>query len=234
MTSGDETQARITAFWSMVAPNYEARPGNVPTPDSAEDQAWVEAMVRLLPIPPSDVLDLGTGTGYLARVAAGLGHRVVATDLSAAMLAEGRASAERQQLEIRFEQRDAVAPGYDFSSFDAITCRHLLWTLRSPLDAFRHWRALLRPGGRVVAIDAFVFTENDEVQAGPFEAAYGPETRAQLPVMTLDETTPILDLFREAGFADVTSEELIAVHAASDAPPSERPWYAVVAMRGDD
>jgi SAM-dependent methyltransferase len=232
MTSGDETQARITAFWSMVAPNYEARPGNVPARDSAEQQAWVDAMARLLPIPPSDVLDLGTGTGYLARIAAGLGHRVTATDLSAAMLAEVRALAEQEQLEIHFEQRDAVEPGYDFASFDAITCRHLLWTLRSPLDAFRRWRALLRPGGRVVAIDAFVFTEDDP-QPEPFETAYGPDTRAELPMMTLDDAAPIVDLFREAGFEDVTAEELTAVHTASEDPPSEQPWYAIVATRGE-
>ncbi len=234
MTLEDGAQERITAFWSMTAPDYEARPGNVPPADSAEARAWVDAVASLLPPPPADVLDLGTGTGYLARVAAGLGHRVTGTDLSLQMLAQARHVAQQHDLDIRFEQRDAVAPGFEFAAFDAITCRHLLWTLRSPVDAFRHWRGLLRPGGRVVAIDTFWFSEGAEVQPGPFEEAYGPETRAQLPAMTLSDTAPIAEMFRAAGFDDVTIEELTAVHAVSDVPASDRPWYAVVARRAEE
>jgi hypothetical protein len=37
----DPVQERITAFWSQVAPEYEAHAGNVAARGSAEYEAWV-------------------------------------------------------------------------------------------------------------------------------------------------------------------------------------------------
>ena len=42
----------------------------------------------------ADVLDAGTGTGFVAMIAAALGHRVTAIDLAEPMLAIARAEAE--------------------------------------------------------------------------------------------------------------------------------------------
>ena len=86
-------QQQITAFWSTVATAYEDHGGNVPALDSAEYAAWVDAIRGLLPPPPSDVLDVGTGTGFAALIAAGPGHRVTGLDASKAMLHEARSHA---------------------------------------------------------------------------------------------------------------------------------------------
>lgn len=74
-----DVQERITTFWSTVAPFYNADPCNVPSLDSAEYQAWIRAIERLLPTPPADVLDIGTGTGFVALIAS-LGYSVTAFD----------------------------------------------------------------------------------------------------------------------------------------------------------
>lgn len=38
-------------------------------------------------------------------------------------------------------------------SYDAITNRHLVWTLVDPAAAFREWFSLLKPGGKVLIVD---------------------------------------------------------------------------------
>ena len=143
-----EAQAHITTFWSMVAAGYEAHGGNVAEYGSAAYQGWVDALASVLPAPPSDVLDVASGTGYVALAAASLGHRVTAVDLAPAMLDELAAKATARNLAVDARLDDAVAPDFSPASFDVVTSRHLLWTLREPARAMASWRQLLRPGGR--------------------------------------------------------------------------------------
>ena len=179
-----EVQDQITAFWTLIAPQYESYSGNVPGLQSLEYEAWIGAIKRLLPPPPSDVLDIGTGTGFVALIASQLGHRVIGLDLSSAMLSEARVRAEQRGLRTTFTVGDAVAPALEDESLDAIICRHLLWTLRKPQVALMNWRRLLRPKGRVVVIDGFWFTqakpdEGNEV----FARYYTDRTCEALPAM---------------------------------------------------
>ena len=235
-SSHEPVQERITGFWSAVAPEYEAHGGNVPARGSAEYAAWVDAIRDLLPPAPAAVLDIATGTGFVALIAAGLGHRVTGIDLAGPMLGEAKAEARRRALAVAFEVGDAVQPGFPAESFDAIINRHFIWTLREPLRAFRNWLRLLRPGGRVVSIDGFWFAQASDTAATEeapnlFDRHYTPETRAALPAMQLTTAEPIAALFREAGFASATIGNLAAVHKVAEDPPSPQPWYVVVAHR---
>jgi SAM-dependent methyltransferase len=203
----DDVQAHITAFWNTVAAGYEAHGGNVAEYGSAEYQRWVDALAAVLPAPPSDVLDVATGTGYVALAAAFLGHRVTAVDLAPAMLGELVAKATARGLAVDARLGDAVAPGFPPASFDAVTSRHLLWTLREPAIAMANWRELLRPGGRLVAVDGFWFTNWDDGDVPAiFTAHYTAGTRAELPFMHLDRSEPILRMLAAAGFADLAAE----------------------------
>lgn len=231
MTRDDSIQGRITGFWSTVASGYEAHEGNVPERDSAEFDAWVVAVRELLPPAPADVLDIGTGTGFVALIAAGLGHRVTGIDLSEAMLAEARKAASQAGLDVRFLLRDAVSPTLEPRSLDAIVCRHFIWTLRRPETAFRSWRELLRPGGRLVAIDGFWFREEPEPEPGLFASSYTPQTRAALPTMRFEQPAPLVAMLERAGFVNVEVSDLAGVHALAARPPSTEPWYVVVAQR---
>src|ERR1700716_762151 len=75
----------VRAWWDADAPGYDSVPHHHPT-DPAVRAAWNAALPRHLPPVPSRILDCGAGTGFLSLTAARLGHRVVALDLSAAML----------------------------------------------------------------------------------------------------------------------------------------------------
>jgi SAM-dependent methyltransferase len=232
--AGDEAvQRRITAFWNAIASDYEAHPGNVAAPESAEYEAWVETIRDLLPPAPADVLDIGTGTGFAALIAAAVGHRVTGIDLSEPMLNEARTEAKKRGLEVFFERGDAVSPGFAPESFDAIVCRHLLWTLREPETALRNWRDLLRPSGCVLAIDGHWFGDNqsDDEGAGFVESFYTREVVSNLPVMAARDTEPVVALFERAGFANVEVSFLDRIHALAEEPPGEDPWYVLVACR---
>jgi SAM-dependent methyltransferase len=237
MTS-DDAQTKITGFWSKVAPEYEAHAGNVPARESAEYGAWVDAIRDLLPPAPADVLDVATGTGFVAIIAARLGHRVTAIDASREMLQEAQAKALAEGVRVSFQRHDAVAPSLPPAGFDAIVSRHFIWTLREPERAFRNWRELLRLGGRVVVIDGFWFEQpqgdndvpGDEGPPGLFGAHYTKETRAALPAMHATSTAAIVEMFRAAGFGSITTGDLARVHALAADPPATDPWYTLVAM----
>ena len=227
-----DVQDRITTFWSTIARYYESDPGNVPSVDSAEYIAWIRTIERLLPAPPADVLDVGTGTGFVALIASQLGHRAIGLDLSAAMLSEARAQAERRGLKTTFCIGDAVTPSFDEVSLDAIVCRHLLWTLREPQVALFNWRRLLRPSGRVVLIDGFYSAQaKPEDGADLFERYYTPRTREALPAMRWDSIEPVTELLVTAGFSEVTVGDLADVHTLARNPPSAQPWYVVTGRR---
>ena len=88
-------------------------------------------------------------------MAARLGHRVTALDLSSQMLAKLTTVAAAEGLDIAV----VVAPAHeppdapDGGGFDAVIERHLLWTLPDPVAALRAWRAVA-PAGRLVAIES--------------------------------------------------------------------------------
>jgi ubiquinone/menaquinone biosynthesis C-methylase UbiE len=224
-------QERITGFWSAVADGYEDHAGNVPGFGSAEHQAWERLIDDVLPSPPADVLDVATGTGFLALIAAARGHRVTGIDLADPMLSVARRTAEARGLVVSFIRADAVAPDLPSLSFDAVTSRHLLWTLRDPKAALVAWLELLRPGGRMVIIDGFWFDPDSEPEEGFFESFYDRDTRHCLPGWTYRDVRPIIAMVEAAGFVDARAIPLEDIHRLAEHPASERPPYVVTARR---
>jgi SAM-dependent methyltransferase len=235
----DEIQKRITGFWSSIAAGYEAHPGNVPAPDSEEYVEWVKVIAELLPVTPSRVLDVATGTGFVAMIAAQLGHHVTAIDLSEPMLEVARAEAKRRGLKVTFVHDDAVAPYFPEKTFDAVVSRHLIWTLRDPVRALRNWRTLVKPGGRVVAIDGFWFkpetdADGESERSGLFDEFYSREIRAALPGWHYFSVEPLAAVVEHAGFSGVGVKVLEAIQRVTLHPPSEEPAYALFGFAPED
>ncbi|MES4892056.1 class I SAM-dependent methyltransferase [Streptomyces sp. NPDC096012] len=113
--------------------------------------AWAARLRTWLSERPADLLDLGCGTGTLSLLAAEQGHRVTAVDRSPAMVQRARAKLAGHDAVVL--QGEAATPPVGRRHFDAVLVRHVLWTLPDPAGALRHWRGLLRPGGRFVLVE---------------------------------------------------------------------------------
>lgn len=94
------------------------------------------------------VLDLGTGTGLMARELARRGGLVTALDTSGDMIASATAAAHEAGLNISHIQARAEETGLTgpFDMISAGTCWHWLDRTKAAAEALR----LLRPGGQLV------------------------------------------------------------------------------------
>ncbi len=118
------------------------------------DRHISERLVELADVQSgSRVLDVAAGYGEPALTAArraGPGGRVVATDISAEMLAFGRVRAAKAGLRnIEFLESDAYSLDFPDASFDAAVSR---WGIIFEPDAeaaARHIRGFLKPGARL-------------------------------------------------------------------------------------
>jgi SAM-dependent methyltransferase len=237
----------IQRYWDRDAATYDEAPGHRPR-SPAVQAAWTAALERLLPAAPARVLDCGAGTGFLSLIAARLGHRVTALDLSREMLARLEAAAEAEHLRIDVVVGPAGEPP---SGFDIVMERHLLWTLPDPVGTLRAWRAAA-PGGRLVVIESR-WGDTDPLErlrsrgremvrrlrgrAPNHHAPYPTDVLAALPLGTGTDPARIVELVADAGWSVPRLERLRDVEWAmlQELPPAERllgitSRFAVVAV----
>ncbi|MFC0861927.1 class I SAM-dependent methyltransferase [Sphaerimonospora cavernae] len=140
----------IAEYWDAEAGRFDEETDHG-LRDASVRASWAERLRAWLPDSPSDVLDLGCGTGSLSLVLAEQGHRPVGVDLSRRMVEQARAKLIGVGAEVVVG--DAGDPPVRERRFDVVLARHLLWTLPDPHAALRRWFGLLRPGGRLVLIE---------------------------------------------------------------------------------
>lgn len=216
---GTTVQESITEYWNLRGPSYDAEPGHNAS-EGAEMDAWVLDLCGLLPSPPADILDVGAGTGFVSTLLARLGYRVTGLDPSEGMLAKARVRSAGIPPAPVYVEGDGHEPPFPPESFDIVANRHVLWTLRDPEVAFAGWLRVLRPGGRLLAIDSLWFsdTRNDPdqrqtVYSEDWKRLYSDEVRAGLPLMNAESIEPVLATLRAAGFEDVMLHRLERVEA---------------------
>jgi ubiquinone/menaquinone biosynthesis C-methylase UbiE len=117
-------------------------------------------------------LEIGAGTGYfsLNLLKAGLIGQAVCTDISRGMLDELERTAERLGLVVETERCDAQALPFADDSFDLVFGHAVLHHLPDLDAAFREFRRVLRPGGRV-AFCGEPSEYGDRLARGPKRAA---------------------------------------------------------------
>ena len=118
----------------------------------------------------SQVLDLGAGTGdqtMLAARRAGPGGMVLATDISASMLAlTQRAARDADLANVQTRVMDAQRLELEADSFDAAMARFSLQFVPDVPRALAEVRRVLKPGGRFAAA-VFSAIERNSFRASP-------------------------------------------------------------------
>ncbi len=129
--------------WGNTAEDYaKFRPG---FPPSFYDRLAGMGLIR----PGMRVLDVGTGTGTLARSFARRGCEVSAIDIAPAMLAESQHLDREAGVKIEYRNCSAERISFADASFDLVTagtCWH--WFKRA--EAAREAKRVLRPRGRLI------------------------------------------------------------------------------------
>ena len=165
----------------------------------------LEALGGLLPA-EWHVLDIGTGTGYLLPVLGRLFERIYAVDPSPAMLDLARQRASQEGLDnIEFHSGCLQELPLDNDSVDAAIAILVLHHADQLEPAFAELRRVLKPGGRLLAVD-FAPHEQDE-----FQREMGDPTRGH-------ETEVVLSGLKQAGFESVAIRPLAVSHYAEDGP----------------
>ncbi|MEW2163095.1 class I SAM-dependent methyltransferase [Streptomyces sp. NPDC007084] len=150
MVSDSGTRAGAGVDWDAASGTFDDEPDHG-LRDPVVREAWAARLRTWLPDRPGDLLDVGCGTGSLSLLASEAGHRVTGVDLSPRMIDLARAKLAGR--DAAFLVGDAASPPVGEQRFDVLLCRHVLWTLPAPERVLRHWRGLLRPGGRLVLVE---------------------------------------------------------------------------------
>jgi len=141
MTSELEAlKSRLKATW--VAGDF----GQIAKATAAGAEAFIE---RLNLEPGTRVLDVACGTGNLALPAARRGAVVTGIDIAPNLISQARENAEREGLQVQFEEGDAEALPYDDASFDVVVTMFGAMFAPRPELVAAELKRVCRPGGYV-------------------------------------------------------------------------------------
>lgn len=142
-----DKRAVVEAMFDRIAGDYD-RMNRLMT--FGIDRSWRRLAIERLGLRRGDrVLDLGCGTGDLARLAAAAGARVVGVDVSAGMLAVASA----QGLRSRLVRAAAEALPIADRAVDAVVSGFALRNLSDLDSAFAELGRVLRPGGALSLLE---------------------------------------------------------------------------------
>ena len=136
----------IKERWNTHAMSYdEHHHGHL----SAEDvKLWKNILKTHLGQDQSaEILDVGTGTGFLILQAAELGYKCTGVDISEGMMTIAKEHSKEKGLTIEFIKSAVEGLPFDACSKDVIMNRSLMWTLLQPDVALKEWLRVLKPGG---------------------------------------------------------------------------------------
>lgn len=210
-----EKRAAVRAMFERIAPRYDAL-NRVLT--FGLDQHWRRLALAAVAAGPGDlVVDVATGTGDLARLAAKRGARVIGADSASGMLRAAR----RGRSGISLLQADAEQLPLPDGIASVVTCGFALRNFVSIRSVLREMARILGADGRLALLEV------DAPRSKLVRAAHGlyfgsvvPRVGALLSdraayaylprsVSYLPPRDELLDCVRAAGFDGVTHHPLL-------------------------
>ena len=147
--------AQVEEMFDNIAPTYDMLNHRL---SCDIDKGWRrKAIAQLKPFAPREILDIATGTGDFAILAARIlrPERLVGADISEGMMAVGRQKVEREGLGdvIHFRREDCLQHSFEDGSFDAVTAAFGIRNFKDLDTCLRELHRVLRPGGHLSIVE---------------------------------------------------------------------------------
>ncbi|MEX1018569.1 MAG: ubiquinone/menaquinone biosynthesis methyltransferase [Litorilinea sp.] len=147
LPTDQEKPRYVNAMFARIAPTYDVM-NRLMT--GGQDRRWRRDALAYCQVPVGGrLLDVGTGTGDLARGAEALGRGVAAVgvDFTYEMLAAG------QRPQAGFVQGDTLHLPFADNTFDAVVSGFLVRNVVDRRGVLREHARVTKPGGRVVCLE---------------------------------------------------------------------------------
>jgi SAM-dependent methyltransferase len=157
-----------------------------------KERSFRERLLQLARIGDGEsFLDVGCGTGTLAIAAkrhVGPSGRVYGVDASPEMLARAEKKAKRAGIDVLFKRAHAEALPFPEGQFDAVLSTVMLHHLpqKARLQAVREIRRVLKPGGRILAVDFEGFSDQKRTFLSHFHCPHGHVSRREIITLLRD------------------------------------------------
>lgn len=153
--NGESKREQVEAMFDNIAPTYDRLNH---TMSMGIDRRWRNKAINLLkPYRPQRILDVATGTGDFAILAAKKlkPQNLVGTDISEGMMEVGRKKVKAENLEgiITFQREDCTCLSFKDESFDAITVAFGIRNFEKLDKGLAEMFRVLRKGGLLVILE---------------------------------------------------------------------------------
>lgn len=150
-----EKGKQVEEMFNNIAPTYDTLNHRL---SWDIDKGWrKKAIAQLQPFSPRHILDIATGTGDFAILAARIltPEKLIGADISEGMMDIGRQKVKRARLEqiISFEKEDCLQLSYPENSFDAVTAAFGIRNFPNLDRGLKEIFRVLKPGGHLSIVE---------------------------------------------------------------------------------
>lgn len=218
-----EKGKQVEEMFNNIAPTYDTLNHRL---SWDIDKGWrKKAIAQLQPFSPRHILDIATGTGDFAILAARMltPEKLVGADISEGMMDIGRQKVKRARLEqiISFEKEDCLQLSYPENSFDAVTAAFGIRNFPNLDRGLKEIFRVLKPGGHLSIVEltspvAFPMKQLFKVYSHTVLPIYGRlvsrDDSAYRYLTATIEAFPqgeqMVGIFKKAGFSEARFERL--------------------------
>jgi len=214
---------QVEAMFDNIAPTYDKLNHRL---SWNIDRRWrKKAIKHLAPFAPQTMLDIATGTGDFAIMAAQMlkPEKLIGTDISEGMMAVGREKVKQLELEdvITFEKEDCLKLSYADESFDAVTAAFGIRNFADLDKGLSEMCRVLRKGGHLSIVElttpvSFPMKQLFKVYSHSVLPVYGrlvsKDKSAYKYLMKTIEAFPqgerMVGILKDAGFSEASFKRL--------------------------
>ena len=221
--SNGNKATQVEQMFDNIAPTYDTLNHRL---SWDIDRGWrKKAIHQLMPYQPKTMLDIATGTGDFAILAAEMlkPQKLIGADISEGMMNIGREKVKRQGLQdvISFEKEDCTALSYADDTFDAVTAAFGIRNFADLDKGLQEMCRVLKKGGHLSIVEltspvSFPMKQLFHIYAHTVLPVYGrlisKDTAAYSYLTKTIEAFPqgeqMMEILKKAGFSDTQFKRL--------------------------